>query len=313
MDAWHAGDVRTAILIGVLVISLVAGATIYVRTERSEAQDLVVVGTGPESEARLVAEILVALLEGAGVPAQVQPYESSRAARGALELGSVDALPSYTGSVWLEVLRRPELEGDPAESYEVVRRADIRRDLIWLPPTQVNATFTFVVPDSGATARLVDMSDLAGFLERNPEARLCADRDFARRPDGLTAVAETYAMREVDVIEAPADVTVEAVLRGDCVAGLTSATDPALAARDVKALDDDRRVFPAFVLAVVVTNELREREDGAAVAALTAFDGRVTNQLLAEWNARVFVPEPLETVARDAAVFLTAPPPSPAG
>jgi osmoprotectant transport system substrate-binding protein len=287
------------------------GAEVEVATEA--AVPAVRVAGGPDAEAALLANVLVAMLTGNGIDAEVVPFSSARDARQAIELGEVDLRPAYTGETWLETLGQADPPGDPRESFAAVRRHDEAEGLLWLRPrfgdgideAPANATFAFVVAGPPAVdADLRTMSQLAARLSEQPDARVCVDREFGSRPDGLRAVLAAYSVRSGrEYLAADPQEAVAGVLAGDCVTGLTTATDGAAWAAGLVPLEDDLRVFPAFVpLPQLRQDAVTSRpEIRTAVAPMAA---QLTTALLGGWNARVLRGEPLEEVAAEAAEVL---------
>ncbi len=200
------------------------------------------------------------------------------------------------------------MEGDPRTSFERVKRADGENGLVWLPPTQANATFAFVVAGPPAkAARIQTLSQLAGYVNDDPAARLCVDSEFAERPDGLEALARIYSLRNEILVQqvlpvSPAE-TVGRVERGECVAGLVTATDGQAWVAGLQPVQDDLKAFPAFVVAPVVTVEVRDSRP-EVVEALAPFGEAVTTTRLAQWNGRVVLGEPVESVASSASARL---------
>jgi osmoprotectant transport system substrate-binding protein len=287
------------------------GTDVDVATEAAEPP--VRIAGGPDAEAALLAHILAAMLDGNGIAAEIVPFSSARDARQAIELGEVDLRPAYTGETWLETLGRADPPGDPRASYTAVRRHDEGEGLLWLRPRfgdgidepPANATFAFVVAGPPAIdADLRTMSQLAARLSEQPDARVCVDREFGRRPDGLRAVLAAYSVRSGrEYLAADPQEAVAGVLAGDCLTGLTTATDGAAWAAGLVPLVDDLRVFPAFV----PLPQLRQdavAEQPAIRTAVAPMAAQLTTELLGRWNARVLRGEPLEQVAAEAAEVL---------
>lgn len=309
--AYPADVRRRAVSIGLataLVLAGAVGAYAWQQRDPVPAVDPVRIGTGPERETRLVAAILAELLAAEDIPSEISRFSSTGDAREGLELGTVDVLPSYTGAVWLEEFGFPNPPRDGDTSYERVKELDADDGLIWLPRTGVNATFAFVVRGPpGEWAHLQRVFDL-NVLNSQPDEKLCVERSFADRSDGLQALVPRVIPldREVltdQILEATPEQAVAAVTAGDCLAGLTTATDGGAWIHGLQVLRDERQAFPAFVLATVVTERLTEERPGA-VDALRRFDGRVDNEQLTMWNARVLRNEDVQTVAEDAASTL---------
>lgn len=244
------------VAVTVVTAGLIAAATVRGR-EPAPAVAPLRVGTGPEAEATLLAHLVTELLEEAGLPAQVETFGRSLDARQAIELGEIDVLVSYTGAVWLDERRWPDPPGDPQTSYERVKRADRRDGLMWLAPTQANATFALM---TAAASGIDTIEELVAALSERPAARLCLDVEFAARRDGLPTLARIYAISDPvldnQVYDAPPQVAVNAVAGGDCLAGLTTASDGAAWVRGLRPVHDELKAFPAFLIAPVVTEDL---------------------------------------------------------
>jgi glycine betaine/choline ABC-type transport system substrate-binding protein len=310
----HPGQVR-ALLASVLAVGVTACSAVGVgagaaTTEGELSEPPIRVAAGPDAETVLLAHTMARLLELSDLPAEVVPFAEARDARQALELGDVDVRPGYTGEAWLETLGRDDPPGDPAASFLAVRDHDLEHGIRWLRPRFVegvdqppaNATFAFVVQGPPSVdADLRTMSQLASRLAERPDERVCVDREFGARPDGLRAVLEAYSMRsDRPFLAAGPEEAVLGVAAGDCLAGLTTATDGAAWRAGLRPLVDDLKVFPAFVpLPQIRTDALRER--GAIQVALGPMAAQLTTARLGAWNARVVAGEPIEEVADDAA------------
>ncbi|MFP5309340.1 MAG: glycine betaine ABC transporter substrate-binding protein [Actinomycetes bacterium] len=278
----------------------------------------VLVGTGPEPESRLLAHVLAELLRAARVPAVVDELADRADARRALELGDVDVLPAYTGEAWLEVLGRADPPSDQRQSFARVRERDEDRGLLWQRPVfatargpeqpPADATFALVVQGPpGVHGDLRTVSQLAARLAQLPEPALCVDPEFAARRDGLGAVLDAYSVSRatLEVVPATPDLAVVGVAEGECVAGLTTATDGTAWALGQQPLVDDLGVFPAFVVTAIVRDGVREDRPGV-LAALAPFGSGLTTERLGEWNGRVAAGTPVEVVALSAARELLA-------
>ena len=268
------------------------------------------VASGPDAETMLLAHTMAVMLEAQGLPAEVVEFDDARASRVALERGRVEVRPGYTGETWLEALGRPDPPSDPLESYVAVRNHDEQEGILWLRPRvgdgieepPANATFAFVVQGPPSVdADLRTMSQLASRLSEQPDALVCVDQEFGERPDGLPAVLSAYSVRsDRPFLAAAPEEAVLGVAAGDCLAGLTTATDGAAWRAGLRPLVDDLRVFPAFVpLPQMRVDAVSEHPQmRVALGPMAAY---MSTAALGGWNARVAAGEPIEQVAEDAA------------
>jgi osmoprotectant transport system substrate-binding protein len=273
------------------------------------------VAASDDLEATLLAHVVAGLLEAAEVETELRPYGDARDAQQALELGAVDLRVGYTGEAWLETLGRADPPGDPEASFGPVRAHADRRGIVWLPPRftdhpegpPANATFAFAVAgEPSPDADLRTVSQLAARLSERPDASVCVDREFGTRPDGLRAVLEAYRVRtDRQFLAATPEEAVAGVAAGDCLAGLTTATDGQAGAAGLQLLVDDLEVFPAFVPAVQVRAPVLE-ERPEVEAALAPLGSELSTSLLRSYNARLVAGEPVELVSADAVEELRA-------
>lgn len=247
------------------------------------------VASGPEGESRLLSRTIVLLLEDAGISAETVVLADGRSVRQAIELGDVELAVAYSGEEWLTRLGRADPPSDAAAGFEVLVGADRTRGLTWLVPTfgsgteepPANATFAFFV--AGPPSRDADLrtlSELALRLSERPDLSLCVDTEFGRRPDGLAALLSAYSVRRdrpflaADPVEA-----VLGVLAGDCIAGLSHATDGLAWRSGLAPLVDDLRFFPAFVPAPLVRTAVLEGTPGLEAALRPLVEGLSTGML----------------------------------
>ncbi|MFA9445465.1 glycine betaine ABC transporter substrate-binding protein [Egicoccus sp. AB-alg6-2] len=312
---WQPGRVRRWLCLLVLLVACTsqAGPGVPAATEDPDQPPPTPlrIASGAEPETEVLAHTMLALLELSGLAGELVTFSDARDARQALELGDVDVRTGYTGEAWLETLGRADPPGDPRASFMAVRDHDEDEGLIWLRPQfrdgsldapPANATFAFVVlgpPAAGADLRT--LSDLARRLSEQPDARVCVDQEFGTRVDGLRAVLEAYSVRsDREFLAADPEEAVRGVAAGDCLAGLTTATDGAAWRAGLRPLIDDLRVFPAFVPLPQVRAEVIEDQPAVRVA-LGPMAAQLTTALLGSWNARVLAGEPVEEVAEEAA------------
>jgi osmoprotectant transport system substrate-binding protein len=266
------------------------------------------VAVGPEGEVQLLASTIVLLLAEAGISAEPVVFADGRSARQAVEFGDVELAVVYSGEEWLARLGRADPPADPLAAFDALVEADRALGLTWLvPPAGVgfeeppaNATFAFFV--AGPPSRDADLrtlSELSLRLSERPELSLCVDTEFGRRDDGLAALLSAYSVRRDRPFLAadPAD-AVGRVLAGDCVAGLSHATDGRAWRAGMHPLVDDLRFFPAFVPAPLVRTATLEATPGLRRALRPLLDGLSTG-MLGRANGAVISGGAVDAVAAD--------------
>jgi osmoprotectant transport system substrate-binding protein len=282
------------------VVAAVAGGIASACAEAG-AVPAVVIGAGTTDEQRLLAALAQESVQRAGVPVEVRGgLGGTTGLRRQALADQVDLYWDYTGAAWTLGLRETAPPADPLESWERVREADADQGLRWLEASSANATFALVVrrDDLPPADGQHGMGWLAGELSSGTR-RLCADPDFIARVDGLDALAAEYGIDTAGMPRRAAseDEAIAAVRAGDCFAGLATATSGAARAAGLVPVDDELRVFPAFVIAPVVRAG-SPADHGAVIAALRQVTAALDTATMARLNAQVVDGEDPAAVAR---------------
>lgn len=267
----------------------------------------VVVASKPFGESYVLAEMFAQLLESAGIAVERRPgLGATEIAFSALRTNAIDVYPEYTGTGLVAVLRdtvSAAMRRDPRLAFDrVAREFPPRFGVHWLPPLGFQNGYAIAVRRE--TAERLQLRTLSDVAARGRSLTAGFTSDFIGRPDGLRGLSDAYglAFRAVRPL-APA-VKYEALASSgvDIIDGYS--TDGLLAKYDLVTLEDDRRFFPPYEAAALVSPRLvSERPD--AIAALTRLSGRLTEAMVREWNRRVEVArEPVASVARDALASL---------
>lgn len=263
--------------------------------------DVVVVGVGSNVEQQVLAALTVVALEQAGIAAEVRgDLGGTVGLRRQARAGTIDVFWDYTGAAWALGLGQQNPPPQAEESYERVREEDRRAGLMWLEPTQANATLAFFVRASDRPETPPNgMEWLAGALSAGGRT-LCVDDDFRRRPGGLQELAtEHYLMNlsRVQVESADEEEAIRGVASGRCFAGLATATSGEAYNADLVPVADELRVFPAFVVAPVARLEALVVEPGIA-DALAPVSAALDTATLARLNGEAAGTDPEEVARR---------------
>lgn len=260
----------------------------------------VVVASKPFGESYLLAEMFSQILESKGIPVIRRPgLGATEVAFGALEANQIDVYPEYTGTGLIAILH-DSLAGsaarNPQQVFDHVQRRFVSRyGIRWLPPLGFENTYAIAVRQETAKKySLHTLSDLAR-ASANLSAGLTAD--FIGRPDGLAGLSGAYGMHFKTVRSLSPALKYQALAEGgvDVVDGYS--TDGLLSRYDLVVLVDDKRFFPPYQAAALVSPRLAD--NARAVAALTLLSGRLNEDLMRRLNRRVEVDrEDVASVAR---------------
>jgi osmoprotectant transport system substrate-binding protein len=244
------------------------------------------VGSKNFTESFLIGEIYAQALENAGMKVErLFNLGSTQIAMAAMERGSIDCYPEYTGTALIDVLHHAPI-AEPAAAYAVVTRLfEERYGIVWLQPSPMN--------DSQALATTQRISQAQGLTTLSqvavaaPSLRLATIQEFLARPDGLPGLQHAYGgfrFREVRTYDIA--LKYRALLEGSADVASAFSTDGAIAADRLVILRDDRRFWSAYNVAPVVRKAaLRDRP--AIARVLNAVSPAITDQAAQSMNAAI--------------------------
>ena len=251
----------------------------------------VAVGSKNFNEGVVLGKITAILLRSAGADVEdLTNMPGSLSARQAQVADVVDVEWDYTGTAWITYLGHTDPIPDAQAQWAAVRDEDAQQGLVWLPPAELDNTYTFSVRQDRAEAlgleTLADIKDLP-----TQDQSFCVSAEFAARNDGFLPMLEAYGierptgsrLRQMDI-----GAVFAAVADGSCTFGEAYSTDGRIAALDLTTLQDPLSFFPKYNAAPIVREEVLAQHPEIAdlLAPVTA---RLDNATAARLNARVDV------------------------
>lgn len=306
-EGWRArlarvgGRVRGhAIRAAVAAISIaLAPHPLHAQAPRPASARPVVVASKPFGESYLLAEMFAQLLEARGIRVDRRlGLGATEIAFGALRTGAIDVYPEYTGTGLTAILHEQPSGDARAVFGRVSREFESRWGVHWLPPLGFENTYAIAVRRE--TARRFGLRTLTDLARASPELTAGFTPDFIGRPDGLPGLSRAYGLHPRQVRSLVQAVKYRALADGavDVVDGYS--TDGLLAKYDLAVLEDDKRFFPPYEAAALVSSRLW-RDSPQAVQALERLSGRLDVETMRQLNRRVEVDgRPVAEVAREA-------------
>jgi osmoprotectant transport system permease protein len=238
------------------------------------------IGSKRFTESYILAEIAVRAARAAG-DADVSHEEGlggTAIVFRALEEGSIDAYPEYTGTLAEAILHAPEQADLPS-----LRRALAPKGIEITEPLGFDNTYALAVSGRLAAARhLATLSDLAGA----PDLRLGLSPEFLGRSDGFPALAARYGLSTAKVQAMDHGLAYEAIGRGSIDVADAYSTDAKIARYGLTLLADDRHFFPSYQAVFLYRSDAARRAP-RAVAAIRALAGTIDRAAIAALNAEV--------------------------
>jgi len=251
----------------------------------------VVVASKPFGESYILCEMFAQLLESRGIPVTRRPgLGATDVAFAALRRNSIDVYPEYTGTGLIAILHDSlpdSIARDPRAVYDYVARVfPARYGVRWLPPLGFQNTYAIAIRRS--TAERYHIRTISDLAREGSHLTAGFTPDFTGRSDGLPGLERVYGLHLRAVRPLAPAVKYQALASSavDVVDGYS--TDGLLARYDLVTLIDDRRFFPPYEAAALVSARLVS-DDPAAIATLTLLSARITEARMRELNRQVEV------------------------
>jgi len=263
------------------------------------AAEPVIVASKIDTEGALIGEMILALLEAAGIPARNRlQLGPTRILRAAILSGAIDLYPEYTGNAAFFFA----MDGDPVwkdarAGYERARALDLQRsDLVWLKPAPADNSWVLAMRADFADAhRLATLDDFARWTREGGAVKLAASAEFVESRSGLPAFQEMYGFslgaRQLLVLSGGnTSATIKAAADG--ISGVNAAmaygTDGALAALGLRALEDTKHAQPVYAPAPVARGLIVQSYPQMAAVLAPAFQ-TLDVQVLRRLNEQIAI------------------------
>ena len=245
------------------------------------------------TEAQIMASMYVALLEDAGLTAQIQEVENRELSAPALESGELDVSPEYAATA-AEFYNRdangPEAAQvatpDVATTVTALKALVEPRGLTVLEPAEAASQNAFAVTEDYAEEN--DLTTLTDLGDSDLSVVLSATEECPDRPFCLPALVDGYGITVTETLPLGFGTIQgkEAVRSGQAQLGLVGTTDGTLESLGLVVLEDDKSIQLADNLVPLVNSEGPGGTPEVATA-LNSLAPVLTTDDLAELNRRV--------------------------
>lgn len=273
-----------ALLAGCSNADPMADPTTEGTTTGEASSSTVSVGSAGFPEAEIIAELYAQALEADGVTVERSMQIGSRETYiQALEDGSVDLLPEYTGN--LLQFYDAEATAQTAEDVLSALREQAPEDVRVLEPSSAENKDSYVVTSQFSTDNgITSLADLAGF---EGTLRLAANPELPNRPYGPMGLTEIYGVAADSIDFTPIDdgggpLTVQALVDGDVDMVDLYSTTPAISELDFVVLEDPENMIVTQQVFPLVSDRVSEDYD----ETLNSVSEALTTEDLIAMNAR---------------------------
>jgi osmoprotectant transport system permease protein len=253
----------------VLVLAMLVGS--------ATAAEPLKIGGKRFTEAYILAELLAQTARSAGTVVELRPGLGNTAiVYAALQAGSIDLYPEYTGTIALEILKRPGGQ-DLAALREQLRPLGLGVDIA----LGFNNGYALAMrEDRAAALGIAKLSDLA----RHPDLTLGLSNEFIGRADGWSGLAQRYGLQHKPQ-GLDHGLAYDALTAGQVDAIDIYTTDAKIARLGLRVLQDDAGHFPRYDAVLLYRLDVPQRFP-AAWAALQRLAGSISEPAMIAMNAR---------------------------
>lgn len=236
------------------------------------------VGSKRFTEAYILAEIVKQTAQAAG-EAKVthrQGLGNTAILLSALQAGSIDVYPEYTGTIAREILRLDHVPPLP-ELNKRLAPLSLRASL----PLGFNNSYALAIRESEAETRhITRLSE----LRNHPDLRYGLSQEFIGRADGWPGLQSAYALQGAKPRGLDHGLAYEALAQGQVDLIDVYTTDAKIGPYRLRVLVDDAPYFPRYEAVLLHKTDLPARLP-KTWAALTGLEGRIDDAAMRRLNA----------------------------
>jgi osmoprotectant transport system substrate-binding protein len=242
--------------------------------------DTIKIGSANFVESQIVAAIYAQALQAKGVKVETTPPIGSRETYyPALQDGSIDLIPEYTGTL-LQYIKKDATETEPDAVYTALQAA-LPQTLTVLQKSAAEDRDAVVVTRATATQyNLRTMDDLAPVCG---QLAFGGPPEFQTRPDGIPGIQKSYncTFKEYRSLDT-GTLTATGLKDGTVQAADIFSTDSSIALNDFVVLDDPKSNFAAQNVVPLIT---KAKATPQVTEVLDAISAKLTTQGLTDLNA----------------------------
>jgi osmoprotectant transport system substrate-binding protein len=243
----------------------------------------ITVGSADFSESQVLGEIYAGAIKAKGVSVTTKPNIGSRDVYiKALQDGSIDIVPEYTGSL-LTFLKGTAPSQDPDAVYTALK-STLPADLVVLDKSTAEDKNSMVVTkDTQAKYSLKSIADLAA---HQADITVAAPPEFQTRQQGLVGLKSEYSFTPANFLPLKGAAIVNALKNGQAQAANIFSTDPSIPANGFVTLEDPKLLFGSDNVVPLLR---KDKVNDTITAALNAVSAKIDTATLTDLVKQVDV------------------------
>ena len=243
----------------------------------------IVVGSADFSESQVLGEVYAGALKAKGINVSTKPNIGSRDVYvKALQDGSIDIVPEYTGSL-LTFLKGTAPSQDSDAVYSTLKTT-LPATLVVLNKSAAEDKNSMVVTkDTAAKYSLKSIADLAA---HQGDITVAAPPEFQTRQQGLVGLKDQYAFTPKAFLPLKGNAIVTALTNGQAQAANIFSTDPSISSNGFVTLTDPKLLFGSDNVVPLVR---KDKVNDTITSALNAVSAKIDTATLTDLVKQVDV------------------------
>jgi osmoprotectant transport system substrate-binding protein len=249
----------------------------------SAAGGSITVGSADFSESQVLGEIYAGAIKAKGITVTTKPNIGSRDVYiKALQDGSIDIVPEYTGSL-LTFLKGTAPSQDPDAVYTALK-ATLPPTLVVLDKSTAQDKNSIVVTKD--TQSKYSLKSIADLTAHQADITVAAPPEFQTRQQGLVGLKSEYGFTPANFLPLKGAAVVNALTNGQAQAANIFSTDPSISANGFVTLEDPKLLFGSDN---VVPLMRKDKVNDTITAALNAVSAKIDTATLTDLVKQVDV------------------------
>jgi len=243
----------------------------------------ITVGSADFSESQVLGEIYAGAIKAKGVSVTTKPNIGSRDVYiKALQDGSIDIVPEYTGSL-LTFLKGTAPSQEPDAVYTALK-STLPAGLVVLDKSTAEDKNSMVVTkDTQTKYSLKSIADLAA---HQADITVAAPPEFQTRQQGLVGLKSEYSFTPANFLPLKGAAIVNALKNGQAQAANIFSTDPSIPANGFVTLEDPKLLFGSDNVVPLLR---KDKVNDTITAALNAVSAKIDTATLTDLVKQVDV------------------------
>jgi osmoprotectant transport system substrate-binding protein len=249
----------------------------------SAAGGSITVGSADFSESQVLGEIYAGAIKAKGITVTTKPNIGSRDVYiKALQDGSIDIVPEYTGSL-LTFLKGTAPSQDPDAVYTALK-ATLPPTLVVLDKSTAQDKNSIVVTKD--TQSKYSLKSIADLTAHQADITVAAPPEFQTRQQGLVGLKSEYGFTPANFLPLKGAAVVNALTNGQAQAANIFSTDPSISSNGFVTLEDPKLLFGSDN---VVPLMRKDKVNDTITAALNAVSAKIDTATLTDLVKQVDV------------------------